>query len=71
MSEGTSENEGEVEYSPDPVRLVRNIWMKSGDVGERVKIVKFMWGIFACNELIIYLRDLAWESRCNVTCVLV
>jgi hypothetical protein len=62
------EKEDEVEYSPDPyVRLVsiRNIWTK-GDVGERVKNVKLMWGIFACNY---YSRDLAWENRQNMTCV--
>ena len=46
------EKEDEVEHSPDPdVRLVRNIWTK-GDVGERVKNVKFMWGVFAYNELL-------------------
>jgi hypothetical protein len=25
---------------------------KKGNPQERVKIVKFMWGIFACNELL-------------------
>jgi hypothetical protein len=40
-----------VEYSPDPdVRLIRNIWARKG-VLERVCGVKFMCGIFACNEL--------------------
>jgi hypothetical protein len=52
MSEGALEKEHEVEYGPNPdVRLVRNIWTK-GNVGERVKNVKFMWGIFACNVLL-------------------
>jgi hypothetical protein len=41
-----------VEYSPDPdVRLIRNIWARKG-VLERVRGVKFMWGLFACNELL-------------------
>ena len=35
------------QLNPD-VRLVRNIWTK-GNPQERVKNVKFMWGIFACN----------------------
>jgi hypothetical protein len=35
-----------VEYSPDPdVRLIRNIWARKG-------VLKFMWGVFACNELL-------------------
>jgi hypothetical protein len=38
--------------SPDPdVRLIRNIWPRKG-VLERVRGVKFMWGLFACNELL-------------------
>jgi hypothetical protein len=41
-----------VEHSPDPdVRLIRNIWARKG-VLERVRGVKFMWGLFACNELL-------------------
>ena len=41
-----------VAYSPDPdVRLIRNIWARKG-VLERVRGVKFMWGLFACNELL-------------------
>jgi hypothetical protein len=41
-----------VEYSPDPdVRLIRNIWARKW-VLERVRGVKFMWGLFACNELL-------------------
>jgi hypothetical protein len=41
-----------VEYSPDPdVRLIRNSWARKG-VLERVRGVKFMWGLFACNELL-------------------
>ena len=41
-----------VEYSPDPdVRLIRNIWARKG-VLERVRGVKFMWGLFARNELL-------------------
>ena len=60
MSEDSAEKEDEVEYSPDPdVRLVRNVWTK-GNVTERVKNVKFMWGIFACNE-----RDSAKCDVCN------
>jgi hypothetical protein len=39
-------------HSPDPdVRPIRNIWARKG-VLERVRGVKFMWGIFACNELL-------------------
>jgi hypothetical protein len=38
------------QLNPD-IRLVRNIWTK-GNPQERVKNVKFMWGIFACNELL-------------------
>jgi hypothetical protein len=38
------------QLNPDK-RLVRNIWTK-GNPQERVKNVKFMWGIFACNELL-------------------
>jgi hypothetical protein len=41
-----------VEYSPDPdVRVIRNSWARKG-VLERVRCVKFMWGLFACNELL-------------------
>jgi hypothetical protein len=41
-----------VEYSPDPdVRLIRNIWARKGALG-RVRGVKFMWGLFACNKLL-------------------
>jgi hypothetical protein len=41
-----------VEHSPDPdVRLIRNIWARKG-VLERVRGVEFMWGLFACNELL-------------------
>ena len=39
-------------YSPDPnVRLIRNAWTRKG-VMERVRGVKYMWGLFACNELL-------------------
>ena len=41
-----------VDYSPDPgVRLIRNAWTK-GNLEERIRNVKFMWGIYACNELL-------------------
>jgi hypothetical protein len=41
-----------VEHSPGPdVRLIRNIWSRKG-VLERVRGAKFMWGLFACNELL-------------------
>jgi hypothetical protein len=41
-----------VEHSPDPdVWLIRNIWARKG-VLERVRGVKFMWGLFACNQLL-------------------
>jgi hypothetical protein len=49
VQEEEPEKEEVIEYSPDPdVRLVRNIWTR-GSVEERVKNVKFMWGIFACT----------------------
>jgi hypothetical protein len=38
------------QLNPD-IRLVRNIWTK-GNPQVRVKNVKFVWGIFACNELL-------------------
>jgi hypothetical protein len=39
-------------YSPDPdVRLIRNVWARKG-VMERVRGVKYMWRLFACNELL-------------------
>ena len=38
-------------YQPSPdVRLVRDMWMRKGG-HSRVHAVKFMWGLFACNEL--------------------
>jgi hypothetical protein len=41
-----------IEYSPDPdVRLIQNVWARKG-VLERVWGVKYMWGLFACNELL-------------------
>jgi hypothetical protein len=61
---GTKEDT--VEHSPDPdIRLVRNIWTKC-NVKERVKNVKFMWGIFACNEL-LFKRFGMGESVCVFT----
>jgi hypothetical protein len=41
-----------IEYSPDPdVRLIRNVWARKGAL-ERVRRVKYMRGLFACNELL-------------------
>jgi hypothetical protein len=40
------------EYSPGlDVRIIRNSWARKGLL-ERVCGVKFMWGQFACNELL-------------------
>jgi hypothetical protein len=56
-----------VEYSPDPdVRLIRNIWARKG-VLERVRGVKFMWGLFACNEL---LHRRFWQARLLIVLLL-
>ena len=33
------------------MRLVRNVWTKGG-AAERVKAVKYMWALFACNDLL-------------------
>jgi hypothetical protein len=41
-----------IEYSPDlDVQLIRNVWARKG-VLERVRGVKYMLGLFACNELL-------------------
>jgi hypothetical protein len=32
-------------------RLIRDVWMRSGQVKERVMAAKFMWALCACNEL--------------------
>ena len=46
------QGDGKEVYSPDPdVRLIRNVWARKG-VMERVRGVKYMWGLFACNELL-------------------
>jgi hypothetical protein len=47
------------------VRLVRNVWTK-GNVAERVKNVKFMWGIFACNELLLKRFGMGDSAKCDV-----
>jgi len=53
------------EYQPNPdVRLIRNIWTK-GSPQERVKNVKFMWGIFACNELLCERFSMVETSKCT------
>ena len=40
------------EYSPDPdVRLIDRLWMGCGP-RKRVRTVKYMWGLFACNDLL-------------------
>ena len=39
-------------YSPDPdVRLITRVWMGCGP-RRRVRTVKYMWGLFACNDLL-------------------
>ena len=41
-------------HAPSPdVRLVRDMWVRRGGKA-RVHAVKFMWGLFACNELFLY-----------------
>jgi hypothetical protein len=32
-------------------RLIRDVWMRSGQAKERVMAAKFMWALCACNEL--------------------
>ena len=66
VPEEEPEKEEVVEYSPDPdVRLVRNIWTR-GNVEERVKNVKFMWGIFACNELLFKRFGMGESDKCSM-----
>jgi hypothetical protein len=43
--------EGGVQPGDSDVRLIRNVWARKG-VMERVRGVKYMWGLFACNELL-------------------
>ena len=46
------EQAGDNGFSADPdVRLVRNLWCRKG-VYSRVRAVKYMWGLFACNDLL-------------------
>ena len=50
-AESNSED-GSEPYLPGPdVRLVRNVWTRGG-VDARVKAVKYMWALFACNDLL-------------------
>jgi hypothetical protein len=66
VQEEEPEKEEVIEYSPDPdVRLVRNIWTR-GNVEERVKNVKFMWGIFACNELLFKRFGMGESDKCSL-----
>jgi hypothetical protein len=66
VREDESEKEEVVEYSPDPdVRLVRNIWTR-GSVEERLKNVKFMWGIFACNEVLFKRFGMGESEKCSL-----
>jgi hypothetical protein len=56
-----------VEYSPDPdVRLIRNILARKG-VLERVSGVKFIRGLFACNEL-LHRRFVRFDSSSCSCC---
>jgi len=55
-----------VDYSPDPdVRLIRNVWTK-GNLEERVRNVKFMWGIYACNELLFKRFGMGESVKCGL-----
>ena len=46
------EERGSYGHSPSPdVRLVRDMWVRKGGRA-RVHAVKFMWGLFACNDLL-------------------
>jgi hypothetical protein len=57
-----------VEYSPGPdVRLIRNIWARKG-VLERVRGVEFMWGLFACNELLHRRFGRPGSPSCSCCC---
>ena len=50
-AESNSDDDSE-HYLPGPdVRLVRNVWTRGG-VDARVKAVKYMWALFACNDLL-------------------
>ena len=61
----SAEKEEDVEYSPDlDVRLVRNVWTK-GNVMERVKNEKFMWGVVACNELLFKRFGMGDSAKCG------
>ena len=52
-------------FSPDPdVRLIRNIWSRKGAHG-RVRAVKYMWGLFACNDLMHRRALTALGSSCS------
>jgi hypothetical protein len=49
---GDDQGDGKGGCSPDPdVRLIRNVWSRKGVV-ERARGAKYMWGLFACNELL-------------------
>jgi hypothetical protein len=51
-ADDVDQGDGKEVYSPDPdVRLIRNVWARIG-VMERVRGAKYMWGLFACNELL-------------------
>jgi hypothetical protein len=66
VREEEPEKEEVIEYSPDPdVRLVRNIWTR-GNVEERVKNVKFMWGIFVFYELLFNRFGMGGSDKCSL-----
>jgi hypothetical protein len=49
-ADDVDQGDGKEVYSPDPdVRLIWNVWARKG-VMERARGVKYMWGLFACNE---------------------
>ena len=56
------EKRGEATHAPSPdVRLVRDMWARRGGRA-RVHAVKFMWGLFACGDLLHRRCDRRWSG---------
>ena len=47
------------------MRLVRNVWTRGG-VDARVKAVKYMWALFACNDLLFRRFGVGRSGDCEV-----
>ena len=64
-AESNSDDDSE-HYLPGPdVRLVRNVWTRGG-VDARVKAVKYMWALFACNDLLFRRFGVGRSGDCEV-----